>query len=71
MQVWRPGIDPLAEDEELDYDPTAYDCLHRLQLDWPCLRWECCYCDICVGLSGIVMTVVASLMNVVTDAALT
>ena len=38
MQVWRAGIDPLAEDEELDYDPTAYDCLHRLQLDWPCLR---------------------------------
>ena len=37
-KVWRPGIDPLAEDEELDYDPTAYDCLHRLQLDWPCLR---------------------------------
>lgn len=28
----------MAEDEELDYDPTAYDCLHRLQLDWPCLR---------------------------------
>ena len=38
LQVFRPGIDQMAEDEELDYDPTAYDCLHRLQLDWPCLR---------------------------------
>jgi ribosome assembly protein RRB1 len=37
-QVWRPGVDPVEDDEELDYDPTAYDCLHRLQLDWPCLR---------------------------------
>ncbi|GFH08685.1 glutamate-rich WD repeat domain-containing protein, partial [Haematococcus lacustris] len=35
--VWRPGVDPVGEDEELDYDRTAYDCLHRLELDWPCL----------------------------------
>lgn len=38
VQVWRPGIDPMGEDEVLDYDPSAYDCLHKLQLDWPCLR---------------------------------
>ncbi|KAF5826265.1 histone-binding protein RBBP4 or subunit C of CAF1 complex-domain-containing protein [Dunaliella salina] len=38
--VWRPGIDPMGEDEELDYDPTAYDCLHKLQLDWPCLSFD-------------------------------
>lgn len=38
-QVWRPGIDPIEEDEELEYDPTAYDCLHRFQVDWPCLRY--------------------------------
>ncbi|PNH11259.1 Glutamate-rich WD repeat domain-containing protein [Tetrabaena socialis] len=37
-QVWRPGIDPVDEDEELEYDATAYDCLHRFQVDWPCLR---------------------------------
>lgn len=38
LQVWRPGYDPIGEDEELEYDATAYDCLHRFQLDWPCLR---------------------------------
>ncbi|KAG2490584.1 hypothetical protein HYH03_010978 [Edaphochlamys debaryana] len=39
-KVWRPGIDEVAEDEELAYDPTAYDCLHRFQLDWPCLSFD-------------------------------
>ncbi|KAG1679165.1 hypothetical protein FOA52_000521 [Chlamydomonas sp. UWO 241] len=38
--VWRPGIDEIGADEELDYDPTAYDCLHRFQLDWPCLSFD-------------------------------
>lgn len=37
-QVFRPGIDPMAEDEELQYDATAYDCYHKFQLDWSCLR---------------------------------
>ena len=37
-QVWRPGVDALGEGEELDYDPSAYDCLHSFQLEWPCLR---------------------------------
>lgn len=39
-QVWRPGVDPLGEDEELDYDPTAYDCLHKFSLEWPCLSFD-------------------------------
>ncbi|KAG2437786.1 hypothetical protein HXX76_005406 [Chlamydomonas incerta] len=39
-KVWRPGIDEVAEDEELEYDPTAYDCLHRFQVDWPCLSFD-------------------------------
>ncbi|EFJ52570.1 hypothetical protein VOLCADRAFT_55730, partial [Volvox carteri f. nagariensis] len=38
--VWRPGIDPVDEDEELAYDPTAYDCLHRFEVDWPCLSFD-------------------------------
>lgn len=38
--VWRPGIDPVGEDEELEYDPTAYDCLHRFNLEWPCLSFD-------------------------------
>lgn len=28
----------MQEGEALDYDPTAYDCLHQFTLDWPCLR---------------------------------
>lgn len=28
----------MQEGEALDYDPTAYDCLHQVTLDWPCLR---------------------------------
>ncbi len=32
-------MDPVEDGEELDYDPTAYDCLHRFQLDWPSLRY--------------------------------
>jgi ribosome assembly protein RRB1 len=30
----------MAEDEELDYDPTAYDCLHKFALEWPCLSFD-------------------------------
>lgn len=30
----------MASDEELDYDPTAYDCLHKFSLEWPCLSFD-------------------------------
>jgi ribosome assembly protein RRB1 len=40
VQVWRPGVDVIAEDEELSYDPTAYDCLHKFSLEWPCLSFD-------------------------------
>ena len=33
-----PGVDDVEEGEELQYDPTAYDCMHIMSLDWPCLR---------------------------------
>lgn len=39
-EVWRPGIDGMEEDEELEYDPTVYDCLHAWQLEWPCLSFD-------------------------------
>ena len=39
-QVWRPGVDGMDEDEELEYDPSVYDCLHAWQLDWPCLSFD-------------------------------
>ena len=37
-QVWRPDADDQAEEDMMDYDHTAYDCLHRFALEWPCLR---------------------------------
>jgi hypothetical protein len=37
--VWRPGQDGVEEGEALEYDPSAYDCLHAFTLEWPCLRY--------------------------------
>ena len=31
-------MDGVDEDETLQYDPTAYQCLHSFSLDWACLR---------------------------------
>lgn len=38
--VWRAGTDAMQEGEALDYDPSAYDCLHQFTLDWPCLSFD-------------------------------
>lgn len=38
--VWRPGVDAVDPDEELEYDRTAYDCLHGFRLGWPCLSFD-------------------------------
>ena len=38
-QVWLPGAG-VSEGEELQYDPTAYDCLSSMRLDWPCLSFD-------------------------------
>lgn len=38
--VWRPGSDSMNEDEKLDYDSTAYNLLHRMRVDWPCLSFD-------------------------------
>lgn len=37
--VWRP-TDAMNEDEQLDYDSTAYHLLHRMRVDWPCLSFD-------------------------------
>jgi len=37
-RLYRAG-DPLAEDEKLDYDSSAYDMLHRMTWDYPCLTF--------------------------------
>jgi ribosome assembly protein RRB1 len=39
LQVFHPGVHHLEEGEELDYDRTAYNCLHKWSLDWPCLSF--------------------------------
>ena len=36
-QVWRPGIDKLADGETLEYDPSAYIMYHSMTTEWPCL----------------------------------
>ncbi|KAM9979681.1 hypothetical protein ACTFIZ_005927 [Dictyostelium cf. discoideum] len=39
-KVWRAGFDPLEEDEVLDYDSTAYDMMHSMSVEWPCLSFH-------------------------------
>jgi hypothetical protein len=39
-EVWRPGIDTLAEGDELEYDPRAYVMYHSLRAEWPCLSFD-------------------------------
>ncbi|EFJ12772.1 hypothetical protein SELMODRAFT_123562 [Selaginella moellendorffii] len=39
-RVWRPGVDPLDEGEELQYEPSAYDTIHAFRLGWPCLSFD-------------------------------
>ncbi|KAF2078067.1 hypothetical protein CYY_000618 [Polysphondylium violaceum] len=39
-KVWRAGVDPLAEDEVLDYDSSAYDMMHTMSVEWPCLSFH-------------------------------
>ena len=36
-QVWNEATRPLEEDEELDFDASAYEMLHRAAVEWPCL----------------------------------
>jgi Histone-binding protein RBBP4 or subunit C of CAF1 complex len=42
LQVFQPGVHEVPAGEELDYDRTAYDCLHKWALDWPCLSFDVC-----------------------------
>ena len=37
-RLWRAG-DAIPEGEKLDYDSSAYDMLHRLHMEWPCLTF--------------------------------
>ena len=40
IEVWNPLTRPLEEGEELVYEPSAYDMLHRLNSEWPCLSFD-------------------------------
>lgn len=37
QQIWNDQSQPLKEDEELDFDSSAYEMLHRSEVEWPCL----------------------------------
>ncbi|CAI9100569.1 OLC1v1037696C1 [Oldenlandia corymbosa var. corymbosa] len=39
-KVWQPGVDQLEEGEELQCDPSAYNCLHAFHIGWPCLSFD-------------------------------
>jgi ribosome assembly protein RRB1 len=36
-QIWNDQNEPLKEDEELEFDNSAYQMLHRANVEWPCL----------------------------------
>ena len=36
-QIWNEQEQPLKDDEELDFDSSAYEMLHRSNVEWPCL----------------------------------
>ena len=38
--VWLPGQGAMEEDEVLQYDPSAYDCMTSLSLEWPSLSFD-------------------------------
>eukprot|EP00959_Pyramimonas_sp_CCMP1952_P054961 1148712-Pyramimonas_sp.AAC.1 len=40
-RVWQPGMEGETDGPiELEYDPSAYDCLHAFRLEWPCLSFD-------------------------------
>jgi ribosome assembly protein RRB1 len=38
--VWMPGRNKLEDGETLQYDPTAYDCMSSMSLEWPSLSFD-------------------------------
>jgi hypothetical protein len=35
--IWNDQAEPLKDDEELEFDSSAYEMLHRSAVEWPCL----------------------------------
>jgi ribosome assembly protein RRB1 len=36
-EIWDESKEPIKEGEELVYDSSAYQMLHRSKVEWPCL----------------------------------
>ena len=52
-QIWNDQTQPLKEDEELEYDSSAYEMLHRANVEWPCLSIDILIRDRIGGPTGI------------------
>ncbi|KAK7205624.1 WD40-repeat-containing domain protein [Myxozyma melibiosi] len=39
-RLYLPQLNQLGKDETLEPDPTVYDMLHRINLNWPCLSFD-------------------------------
>lgn len=39
-KVWNEEEQPLKEDEGMDFDSSAYEMLHRTNVEWPCLSLD-------------------------------
>lgn len=39
-QVWRGTASQLEQDEVLDFDSKAYEMMHKLKVEWPCLSFD-------------------------------
>jgi ribosome assembly protein RRB1 len=39
-EIWDDTKEPLQEGEELVYDSSAYQMLHRAKVEWPCLSLD-------------------------------
>ena len=47
-KVWNEAAEPLKDDEELDFDSSAYEMLHRANVEWPCLSLDVLVRERCV-----------------------
>lgn len=36
-EIWDESKEPIKEGEELVFDNSAYEMLHRAKVEWPCL----------------------------------
>lgn len=46
-KIWNDKVEPLKEGEELEYDGSAYQMLHRSKVEWPCLSIDWLVRDRC------------------------